>query len=91
MDQLNLRHLYYFWIISREGSIAKASELLDLAPQTLSGQLATFEEAVGGQVFSRERRRLVLTELGQLVQAYAKDIFALTGELSETLRLPTVP
>lgn len=45
MDQLNLRHLYYFWVISREGSIAKASELLDLAPQTLSGQLATFEES----------------------------------------------
>lgn len=39
MEQLNLRHLYYFWVISREGSIAKASELLDLAPQTLSGQL----------------------------------------------------
>lgn len=87
MDQLNLRHLYYFWVISREGSIAKASELLDLAPQTLSGQLATFEESVGGQLFSRERRRLVLTELGQLVQSYANDIFALTGELSETLRL----
>ncbi|MDX5327335.1 MAG: LysR family transcriptional regulator [Marinobacter sp.] len=86
MDQLNLRHLYYFWVISREGSIAKASELLDLAPQTLSGQLATFEESVGGQLFSRERRRLVLTELGQLVQSYANDIFALTGELSETLR-----
>src|SRR5690554_6933093 len=39
MEQLNVRHLYYFWVISREGSIAKASELLDLAPQTLSGKL----------------------------------------------------
>lgn len=87
MDQLNLRHLYYFWVISREGSIAKASELLELAPQTLSGQLATFEEALGGRLFSREHRKLVLTDLGQLVLAYATDIFALTGELSETLRL----
>ncbi|MGC8120541.1 LysR family transcriptional regulator [Marinobacter sp. VGCF2001] len=86
MENLNLRHLYYFWVISREGSIARASEVLDLAPQTLSGQLATFEGSVGGRLFSRERRRLILTELGHLVQSYADEIFELTGELSETLR-----
>ena len=50
MEQLNLRHLYYFWVISREGSIARASEVLELAPQTLSGQLATFEASVGGRL-----------------------------------------
>lgn len=87
MDQLNLRHLYYFWVISREGSIARASEVLQLAPQTLSGQLATFEASVGGRLFLRERRKLVLTDLGRLVLGYADDIFALTGELSDTLRL----
>ena len=87
MDQLNLRHLYYFWMISREGSIARASEVLDLAPQTLSGQLSTFEAQIGGRLFRREGRRLVLTDLGEMVQGYADDIFALTGELHETLRL----
>ncbi|MBC7185260.1 MAG: LysR family transcriptional regulator, partial [Marinobacter sp.] len=87
MEQLNLRHLYYFWVISREGSIARASEVLELAPQTLSGQLATFEASVGGRLFARERRTLILTDLGRLIQGYADDIFALTGELTETLRL----
>jgi len=86
VENLNLRHLYYFWVISREGSIARASEVLDLAPQTLSGQLATFEGAVGGRLFSRERRQLVLTELGHMVRSYADEIFELTGQLSETLR-----
>ncbi|WP_303286944.1 LysR family transcriptional regulator [Marinobacter sp. SS8-8] len=87
MEQLNLRHLYYFWVISREGSIARASEALELAPQTLSGQLATFEASVGGRLFSRERRQLILTDLGRFILGYADDIFALTGELTETLRL----
>jgi LysR family transcriptional activator of nhaA len=86
MDQLNLRHLYYFWVISREGSIARASDVLELAPQTLSGQLATFETSVGGRLFLRERRKLILTDLGRLTLGYADDIFALTGELTETLR-----
>ncbi len=87
MDQLNLRHLYYFWMISREGSIARASEVLELAPQTLSGQLATFEASLDGLLFQRERRQLVLTDLGKLVLGYADEIFALTGELNEVLRL----
>ena len=87
MDQLNLRHLYYFWVISREGSIARASDVLELAPQTLSGQLATFESAIGGRLFVRERRRLVLTDFGHMVLRYADDIFALTGELTDTLKL----
>lgn len=85
-DSLNLRHLHYFWVISREGSIARASEVLDLAPQTLSGQLASLEQAVGGRLFRREARSLVLTDLGQMVAGYAKEIFALTDELTDMLR-----
>ncbi len=87
MDQLNLRHLYYFWMISREGSIARASEVLELAPQTLSGQLATFESSLDGLLFRREQRQLILTDLGKTVLGYADEIFALTGELTETLHL----
>lgn len=87
MEQLNLRHLYYFWMISREGSIARASEVLELAPQTLSGQLATFESSLGGLLFQRERRKLILTDLGHMVLGYADEIFALAGELNDTLSL----
>ncbi|WP_166260450.1 LysR family transcriptional regulator [Marinobacter salicampi] len=85
--QLNLRHLQYFWVISREGSIVRASEVLGLAPQTLSGQLATFEASVGGRLFKRERRSLVLTELGRMVLGYAEDIFATAAELNDALSL----
>ncbi|MDX1635213.1 MAG: LysR family transcriptional regulator [Marinobacter sp.] len=85
-DTLNLRHLHYFWVITREGSIARASEVLDLAPQTLSGQLASLEQAVGGRLFRRQGRGLVPTELGQMVAGYAREIFALTDELTEQLK-----
>ncbi|PSF05611.1 hypothetical protein C7H09_13170 [Marinobacter fuscus] len=56
MDNLSLRHLYYFWVISREGSITNASEVLDLTPQTLSGQLASLEDAINGRLFTRKHR-----------------------------------
>ena len=69
--RLNYRHLHYFWLIAREGSVARASELLDLAPQTLSGQIATLEQAIGLRLFRRSGRQLVLTESGLSVFRHA--------------------
>ncbi len=36
---VNYKHLRYFWVVAKEGSIARASEKLHLTPQTISGQL----------------------------------------------------
>lgn len=85
MNNLNFRHLYYFWIIAREGSLARASELLNLAPQTLSGQLASLEVAVGGLLFKRKGRSLVLTDLGRTVFDYANEMFPVAEELKQVL------
>lgn len=85
MNNLNFRHLYYFWIIAREGSMAKASEVLNLAPQTLSGQLASFEEAAGGLLFKRKGRSLTLTDLGRTVFRYADEMFPVAEELKQVL------
>jgi LysR family transcriptional activator of nhaA len=88
MDNLNLRHLYYFWVIAREGSIVRAAEHLDLTPQTLSGQLATFEASVGGSLFRRANRALQLTDFGQTVLGYADEMFQTAQALSDVLSQP---
>lgn len=85
-SRLNLKHLQYFWLIAREGSIAKASELLDLTPQTLSGQLSSLENDLGEPLFRRENRSLKLTEKGQWVYHYAEQIFTLTEEMQAGLQ-----
>ncbi|MBC7211265.1 MAG: LysR family transcriptional regulator, partial [Pseudomonas sp.] len=36
---LNYRQLHYFWAVAKTGSIARASEQLNLTPQTISGQI----------------------------------------------------
>ncbi|MFO1352448.1 MAG: transcriptional activator NhaR [Gammaproteobacteria bacterium] len=86
MRTLNFKHLYYFWVVAKESSIARASELLHLTPQTISEQLRLFEETTGAQLFTRTGRRLVLTEVGHLALNYANEIFQLGGELTELLR-----
>ncbi|SDW26738.1 transcriptional activator NhaR [Marinobacter mobilis] len=82
---LNYKHLYYFWVIAREGSLVRASELLDLAPQTLSSQLTALEESIGSLLFRREHRRLVLTDLGQTTFRYADEMFRVADELKSVL------
>lgn len=86
MHQLNYHHLYYFFVIAREGSIVKAAKILNLTPQTVSGQLGSFEDYLGQLLFDRKGRRLLLNEAGKHVFSYAEDIFALGSELQSTLR-----
>jgi hypothetical protein len=62
MEWLNYHHLLYFWTVAREGSIAKATTSLHLAPSTISLQIRALEEALDEKLFERKGRRLVLTE-----------------------------
>jgi LysR family transcriptional regulator, transcriptional activator of nhaA len=86
MEWLNYHHLLYFWMVAREGSIARACEELNLAQPTISGQLRSLEESLGEQLFTRVGRRLLLTETGQLVFQYADEIFGLGRELNDVLK-----
>jgi len=89
MRHLNYNHLLYFWTVAREGSIAKASELLHITPQTISGQIKLLEDAVGEPLFSRQGRGLKLTDTGQVINIYADEIFSLGAELTQRLRSKT--
>ncbi len=86
MRHLNYNHLHYFWTVAREGSIAKASEVLHITPQTISGQLKLLEDSVGSALFQRKGRGLMLTDTGQIVHLYADEIFSLGAELSQRLK-----
>ena len=88
MIALNFKHLRYFWMVAKAGSIARASEQLHLTPQSISGQLTTLEEALGVQLFQRAGRQLELTETGRRTLSYADEIFTLGDELVDMLHDP---
>ncbi|MBF0470374.1 MAG: transcriptional activator NhaR [Gammaproteobacteria bacterium] len=83
---INYKHLHYFWVVAKEGGVARASERLHLTPQTISGQLSLLEENLGDALFNRVGRNLEMTETGRLVFSYADEIFSLGGELEEVVR-----
>jgi len=86
MEWLNYHHLLYFWVVAKEGSIARATEELRLAQPTISGQIRRLEEALGERLFVRQGRNLALTEIGQVVFRYAEEIFALGRELQDAIK-----
>jgi LysR family transcriptional regulator, transcriptional activator of nhaA len=86
VEWLNYHHLYYFWTAAREGGVVKASEKLNLAQPTISGQIKILEESLGERLFERQGRGLVLTETGGIVCRYADEIFSLGREMVDTLK-----
>jgi len=86
MARLNYKHLRYFWTVAKAGGIARASERLNLTPQTISGQLSAFEDALGQKLFARVGRRLELSEAGRMVLGYADELFSVGEELENALR-----
>ncbi len=86
MRHLNYSHLQYFWTVAREGSVARAADVLHLTPQTISGQIKVLEQTIGQPLFERVGRRLAMTETGRIVYSYADEIFAIGAELASTVR-----
>ncbi len=93
MNQLNYRHLYYFWVVAKEGGMARAAQRLDMAIQTISTQVRELEKSLGHQLLKPEGRGLTLTEAGQVAYARAEEIFQigqrLTSEVADAAAGPS--
>lgn len=84
-DDLNFRHLLYFWAVAREGSITRAAERLGLSVQAISTQLGQLERQLGQALLAPRGRGLELTEAGRTALRYADRIFEAGDRLREAL------
>ena len=83
---LNFRHLYYFWVVSKEGGFARAAERLDMAVQTISAQVRELEKALGHQLLKPFGRGIALTEAGEAAFARAEEVFQIGQAIPEEVR-----
>jgi len=90
MQPLNFKHLHYFWMVAKEGGVARAAERLEVTPQTISGQLGSLERELGRALFRQVGRRLELTEAGREALRYADEIFLLGEHLQTALADPAL-
>ena len=81
LEQLNFHHLFYFWRVAKTGHLTRTAQALHVSQSSLSAQIKQLEDRLGEPLFEREKRRLLLTETGQLVLSYAENIFGLGQEM----------
>lgn len=81
LNSLNFHHLFYFWRVAKLGHLTRAAEELHTSQSAVSAQIRQLEERLGEALFVREGRRLTLNDTGQLVLAYADNIFGLSQEM----------
>lgn len=86
MEWLNYHHLRYFWMVAKEGSLARAAEKLHISQPSISEQIRELETAMGEKLFHREGRANKLTDTGQVALGYAEEIFALGREMMSAVK-----
>ncbi|MBQ6314831.1 MAG: LysR family transcriptional regulator [Mogibacterium sp.] len=75
---MDLRTLQYFVTVAEELNITRAAEKLHMSQPPLSAQIKNLELELETILFIRGKRRLKLTESGQLLYRRAKDILSLS-------------
>ena len=88
------RHLYYFWVVAKEGGISRGATRLGMAVQTVSAQVRELERSLGHALLKPAGRGLVLTDAGTAAMRQADLIFQLGEQLpalvSETVNSKSV-
>ena len=80
-QDLNYKHLYYFWVTAKEGGMSHAAARLGMAVQTVSAQVRLLEQSLGAALFKPAGRGLALTDAGHAALQVAEQIFQLGEQL----------
>lgn len=84
--RFNYHHLYYFWVVAKEGGVARAAARLGVAVQTVSAQVRALEQALGHALLKPAGRGVALTEAGEAALRQADPIFQLGEALPDAVR-----
>jgi LysR family transcriptional regulator, transcriptional activator of nhaA len=85
-QDFNYKHLYYFWVVGKEGGMVRAAERLNMAVQTVSTQVRELERSLGHTLLKPAGRGLALTDAGLAAMRQAEQIFQLGEQLPGMLR-----
>ena len=86
LPNLDMDALRSLEAILRLGGVARAAERISRSPSAISQQMRKLESQLGQPLFRKQGRRVVLTEAGDRVHAYARRILELNDEAVHAVR-----
>jgi LysR family transcriptional regulator, cyn operon transcriptional activator len=75
MSAINMEFYKVFYYVSRAGSISKAAKELFISQPAVSQSIKVLEENLGGQLFFRTPRGIVLTKEGEVLYKYIEQAY----------------
>src|ERR1700691_905351 len=78
---LSITALRAFVAISEHGSFSKAAEQLNLTQPAISAQLKRLQQILGGDLFYKRAGGVGLSELGVLLERYARRVLTLNDQV----------
>lgn len=82
---MELVYLQTFREVARWGSFTRAAEVLGYAQPTVTAQMQKLEQSYGAPLFERFGRKLRLTQAGEALEPYAKELIRLYGESKDVV------
>ena len=83
---MDLRQLRHFLAVANTRSFSRAAAQLNIAQPPLSRTIRQLEDEVGGPLFDRTARPLVMTPLGQLLHEQARQIIDRMDDMRSMMR-----
>ena len=83
---MDIRQLKTFVEVAANGSYARTAAIIGVAQSALSRQMSALERGIGGRLFHRTGRGVVLTELGERMLPRARALVADATAWQETAR-----
>lgn len=80
---MNIKDLQYFLAVAELEHFGQAAEQCCVSQPTLSGQIKKLEEQLGVTLFERTNRRVMLTETGSQIAAYARRVLSEIESIQE--------
>ena len=77
---MNLNHLAIFHAVAQAGGMTLGAERLDISQPAVSKQVRQLERVLGVHLFDRIGRRVHLSQAGEILNDYARRLFALARE-----------
>ncbi len=69
-----LEHIMTFVKVVETGTFTAAADALNISKSVVSKHVTALEKALGGELFKRTTRKLIITEIGQAFYQHAKEI-----------------
>lgn len=82
---LDLYKLHIFTVVVEQGSFSAAAERLHITQSAVSQHIKDLEAGLGRQLFQRGWRGVQLTAHGEILDGYARQIFALVAQTEAAL------